>query len=82
MSHSQYVQEEAARLIVEGRVTLLYEANRTVIFVIEEETETYRVQLNSDGMGSCTCAYWIHWGNRVCTSSRASFCYHVQEVVG
>ena len=81
MSHSQYIQEEAARLIVEGRVSLLYEVSGTAIFVVEDETETYRVHLNPDRTVSCTCNDWIQW-NKPCLHILASqFCFHILEVV-
>lgn len=81
MSHSQYVQEEAARLIVEGRIILLYEINRTAIFVVEDETETYRVHLNPDGTSSCTCGDWIHWEKPCLHILASQFCFHILEVV-
>ncbi len=68
-------------MIVEGRVSLLYEAGGTAIFLVEGETQTYRVQLNPDGTVSCTCTDWTHWGE-VCRHILASqFCHHVYEAV-
>ena len=81
MSYFQYLQEEAARLVVEGRISLLYEEEVTAIFLVEGETQTYRTQLKSEGTVSCTCTDWIHW-EEVCWHILASqFCHHVHEVI-
>lgn len=81
MAHSQDLQEEAARLVVEGRVSLLYEAGGIAIFLVEGETQTHRVHLNPDGTISYTCTDWTSWGE-VCWHILASqFCHHVHEVV-
>lgn len=81
MTHSQYLQAEAARLVVEGRVSLLYEVSGTAVYVVEEETQTYQVHLKPDGTASCTCSDWECW-RVICLHILASqFCHHVQEVL-
>lgn len=81
MSHSQYIREEVARLIVEGRVILLYEVDGTAIYLVDGETCSCQVHLKPDGTVSCTCTGWTHWGE-VCLHILASqCCHHVQEVI-
>ncbi len=80
-SHAQYIQEEAARLVVEERVSLLLETDGTIIFVVDDETQIYRVRLNPNGTASCTCTDWTHWGE-ICLHILASqFCQYVHEVI-
>jgi len=81
MSHSQYLQEEAARLVVEGRVSLLYDKGGTAIFLVEDDDQTYRVRLKPDGTVVCTCADWEHWGETCLHILASQFCNHVQEVL-
>ena len=54
-------REEAARLVVERHVALICEDGGTVIFWVEDEIQTYRVRLKSNGTGSYTCADWEYW---------------------
>ena len=81
MSHSQYLLVEAARLVVEGRVSLLYEVSGTAIFLVEGEIQTYQVQLNPDGTVSCTCTDWAHWKEVYRHILASQFYLHVHEVV-
>ncbi|MFQ6124607.1 MAG: hypothetical protein ACE5R6_08395 [Candidatus Heimdallarchaeota archaeon] len=72
---------EAARLVVEGRVSILYKGGGTAIFLVESKTKAYRVHLNPDGTVSCTSTHWTYWGE-VCQHILASqFCHHAHEVV-
>lgn len=68
MFHSQYLQEEAPWLVVEGRMSLLYETGGTAIFVVESETHTYRVHLQHDRTVSCAYPDWETGGRFFCTS--------------
>ena len=79
MNYAQYLQEEAARLVVEGRVSLLYEISGTAVYAVEEESQTYWVHLKPDGIASCTCPDW-NPGGELCLHILASqFCHHIQE---
>jgi hypothetical protein len=82
MSHVQYLQEEAARLVVEGRVSLLYEVSGTAVYMVEEETQTCRVHLKPDGRVSCTCPDWNPGGEHCLHILASQFCHHVQEEIG
>lgn len=82
MTHLQHLQEEASRLVVEGRASLLYEVSGTAVYVVEEETQTCRVQLTPEGRVSYTCPDWTPGGERCVHILASQFCHHIQEEIG